>query len=148
METDLQVISCVIADEEYAIDISYVQEIIRPRVVTRVPKVASYIDGVINLRGMVIPVLNLRKRFGLPDKPADDTTRVVVLNWQDVLVGILVDSASEVIRLPREAVEQPPMAPGASEMNREYFTGIGKLGHRLLIMLDLARVFNIGDDYI
>ncbi|PKM80864.1 MAG: chemotaxis protein CheW [Firmicutes bacterium HGW-Firmicutes-14] len=141
MESDIQVISCTVAEEEYAIDIRNVQEIIKLLDITRVPRVCSCIEGVINLRGMVIPVMNMRKRFCLPDKTPDETSRIVIINWGESMIGMLVDSASEVIRLPEHAVESPPSVK--SNINLEFFSGIGKLGNRLLIMLDLEKVFDI-----
>ncbi|MHB9093057.1 MAG: chemotaxis protein CheW [Eubacteriales bacterium] len=144
METEIQLVACAIEGEEYAIDIRSVQEIIRLQEITRVPQASSFVSGVINLRGMVIPVMDMRRRFGFPGKVPDETTRIVIINWSGLLVGILVDSVSEVIRLPRRDIEQPPSC--SSNVNSEFFTGIGKLGFRLLIMLNLDKILGINSD--
>lgn len=141
METAIQLVACAVEDEEYAIDIEKVQEIIRLQEITRVPHSSLYISGVINLRGMVIPVMDLRKRFGLPEKVYGDTSRIIIINWSNGFAGLLVDGVSEVIRIPKQAVEQPPTY--SSNVNADFFTGIGKLGHRLLIMLNLDKIFEL-----
>ena len=141
VENDVQLVACKIEGEEYAIDIRSVQEIIRLLDITRVPYASPFMSGVINLRGMVIPVMNLRKRFKLPDRTPDEATRIVIINWAGVLVGLLVDGVSEVIRLPRQAIEHAPNC--SSNVNTDFFTGIGKLGRRLLIMLDLDSIFEV-----
>ncbi len=141
MENDIQLVACTVENEEYAIDIRSVQEIIRLLDITRVPHSSPYISGVINLRGMVIPVMDVRKRFGLPEKTPDETARIVIINCNGALVGMLVDSVSEVIRIPRENIEQPPSC--SSNVNTDFFTGIGKLGNRLLIILNLDNIFEI-----
>ena len=143
MEHDLQVVACTIAGEEYAIDIHRVQEIIRVVDITRVPHASPFISGVINLRGLVIPVMDLRKRFALPGKTTDEMSRIIVINWHREMVGILVDGVSEVIWLPQKSVEDPPA--GATTIKSEFFTGIGKLGSRLLIILNLDTIIEIND---
>lgn len=144
MENEVQLVACTIDGEEYAIDIRSVQEIIRLLDITRVPHASPFVSGVINLRGMVIPVMDIRKKFGLPSKMPDETTRIVIINWNGLLVGILVDSVSEVIRLPGNAIEHPPSS--SSNKNSEFFLGIGKLGYRLLIILNLEQVLGINSD--
>ncbi len=141
MENEIQLVACTIEGEEYVIDIRNVQEIIRLLDITRVPQVSSYLSGVINLRGMVIPVMNLRRRFGLPDKTPDERTRIIIVNWQETLVGMLVDSVSEVIKLPARNIEPPPVS---SNINAKFFTGIGKSEQRLLIILNLEQIFATG----
>jgi len=145
METGIQVVACTVEGEEYAIEIKRVQEIIRVLETTRVPYASPFISGVINLRGMVIPVMDLRKRFGLPSRAPGETARIIVINRNNEMVGVLVDSVSEVIWLPAQAVETPPS--GVSGANTEFFSGIGKLGSRLLIMLNLERIFEISDSF-
>lgn len=141
MENDVQLLAFTLDGEEYAIDITYVQEIIRLLDITRVPHASSYMSGVINLRGMIIPVMDIRKRFGLSEKNPDETTRIVIINWQGLMVGIIVDSVSEVIRISKGYVEQPPAC--SAEVNARYFTGIGKIGNRLLIMLSLGDILEL-----
>ncbi|MFN9442310.1 MAG: chemotaxis protein CheW, partial [Planctomycetota bacterium] len=94
-----QVVSFRLADEEYGVDIMTVQEIILYGCITQVPEVPEHVLGVINLRGNVIPILNLRRRFGMPDQPANDATRIVVMDLQGRTVGVVVDGVSEVLRL-------------------------------------------------
>lgn len=144
MENEIQLVACAIDGEEYAVDIKSVQEIIRLLDVTRVPHASPYVSGVINLRGRVIPVMDIRKRFGLPSKVPNETTRIVIINWNGLLVGILVDSVSEVIRLPRHAIEHSLSC--SSNVNTEFFNGIGKLGQRLLIMLNIDKILGINPE--
>jgi len=144
METDVQLVACAVDGEEYAVDIRNVQEIIKLLDITRVPHAIPFMSGVINLRGMVIPVMDIRKRFGLPDKVYGETSRIIIINWDSSLVGMLVDGVSEVIRLPIQAIEQPPSY--SAKIKSDFFTGIGKLGNRLLILLNLEKIFGIETD--
>ncbi|WP_418790215.1 chemotaxis protein CheW [Phosphitispora sp. TUW77] len=143
LENGIQVVACTVEDEEYAIEIKRVQEIIRVIDITRVPYASAFISGVINLRGKVIPVMDLRKRFGLPSKAPEETARIVVINWNNDMVGVLVDSVSEVVWLPAQSVGPPPSSRNGG--NTEFFSGIGKLGNRLLIMLNLETIFEVND---
>lgn len=104
----LQFVICLIGNEEFAVDVLSVQEINRIVEVTRVPKTPSYVEGVINLRGRIIPVLDLRKLFGLNGGKQTTQTRIVVVSVQSRLVGLIVDSVEEVLRVPRSAIEPPP----------------------------------------
>jgi len=144
MDNEVQLVACAIEGEEYAVDVGSVQEIIRIQEITRVPHASPYISGVINLRGQVIPVMDIRKRFNLPSTEYGETTRIIIIDSNGTLVGIIVDNVSEVIRLPIQATEAPPV--GSSGINAEFFTGIGKLGHRLLIMLDMEKILGINSD--
>ncbi len=101
---------------------------------TRVPNSSNFVDGVINLRGKVIPVLGLRKRFGLEQIGHDKQTRIVVVEVKGTILGFIVDSVSEVLRIPAHTVELPPRL---SKVQREYVSGVGKLDDRLLILLDV-----------
>jgi purine-binding chemotaxis protein CheW len=141
VENDVQLVACSIEGEEYAIDIKSVQEIIRLLEITRVPNVSPFMAGVINLRGIVIPIMDIRKRFGLPYKRPDETTRIVIIKWNGAFIGIMVDNVSEVIRLPNNNIELPPSC--SSKVSNEFFGGIGKLGHRLFVMLNLDVIFAI-----
>ena len=130
----LQLVSFRIGGEEFAFDILRVQEIIRVQQLTRVPNSSNFVDGVINLRGKVIPVLGLRKRFGLEQIGHDKQTRIVVVEVKGTILGFIVDSVSEVLRIPAHTVELPPRL---SKVQREYVSGVGKLDDRLLILLDV-----------
>jgi purine-binding chemotaxis protein CheW len=133
----LQIVSFKVGDEEFGLDILTVQEIIRLQDLTRVPNSPDFVDGVINLRGKVIPVIALRKRFGLPEQDHDKQTRIVVLEVKSIVVGLIVDSVSEVLRIPASAVVPPPRL---GTIEQEFVAGVGKLEDRLLILLDVHRI--------
>jgi len=137
-EESLQVVSFSLGGEEFGVDILKVQEINRMVEVTRVPNSPTYVEGVINLRGKVIPVINLRQRFGIEDQKRDSHTRIVVVELSGVIVGFLVDSVQEVLRIPRTVIEPPPTITGGQ--HTDYITGVGKLEDRLLLLLDLDKV--------
>ncbi len=134
----LQLVSFNIGDEEFGVDILQVQEINRMLEVTRVPNAPEYVDGVINLRGKVIPIIDLRRRFGMERKEHDKNTRIVVVELSGKVVGFVVDAVREVLRIPRSVTEAPPSIVGG--VHEEYITAVGKLEDRLLILLDLERV--------
>lgn len=136
----LQLVSFNIGDEEFGVDILKVQEINRMLTVTRVPNAPEYVEGVINLRGRVIPVVNLRKRFGLPPKEHDKNTRIIVIELNGKTVGFVVDSVREVLRIPKSVTEPPPAL--ATNINTEYITAVGKLDDRLLTLLDMEKVLS------
>lgn len=136
----LQLVTFSIGDEEFGVEILQVQEIIRMLEITKVPKAPPFVEGVINLRGKVIPVLDLRKRFGLAARDHDKNTRIIVIEINSMIVGFIVDSVSEVLRLPANTVEPPP--PVVAGLDSDYISGVGKLEDRLLIMLDLNRLLN------
>jgi purine-binding chemotaxis protein CheW len=124
--------------ELYGVDIARVHEIIRLQSITRVPRAPSFVEGVINLRGKVIPVVDLRRRFGLPTTEHTRATRTVVVEIGDQVVGIIVDSVSEVLRVSTSTIEPP--SPVVAGIDSEYLHGIAKLPERLVILLDLDRV--------
>ncbi len=130
----LQLVSFHVGNEEFGLDILRVQEIIRVQQLTRVPNTPDCVDGVINLRGKIIPVVALRRRFGMDDIPHDKQTRIVVVEIQGTVLGFIVDSVSEVLRIPANTVEPPPRL---GKVTREYVSGVGKLDDRLLILLDV-----------
>lgn len=137
----LQLVSFNIGEEEFGVDILRVQEINRMTDVTRVPNAPEYVVGVINLRGKVIPIIDLRLRLGLPKKEYAKDTRIVVVELESRVLGFIVDSVNEVIRINREIAEPPP--PMVSGIDSEFITAIGKLKDRLLILLDLNKVIAI-----
>jgi purine-binding chemotaxis protein CheW len=134
----LQLVSFKIGDEEFGVDILKVQEINRMLEVTRVPNAPEFVDGVINLRGKVIPIIALRRRFGMERKENDKNTRIVVVELDGKIVGFVVDAVSEVLRIPKSVTEPPPPIVGG--IDAEYITAVGKLEDRLLILLDLEKV--------
>lgn len=139
----LQLVGFRVGAEEFAINILQVQEIIRSQQLTRVPNSPDYMEGVMNLRGKIIPVIALRKRFGLALAAPDKQNRIVVVEIQGNVLGFIVDAVSEVLRLAADTVEPPPRI-GAVE--REYVSGVGKFGDRLLILLDADRLMSSSED--
>lgn len=134
----LQFVTFKIGNEEYGIDILKVQEINRIVDITPVPNSPHYIEGVMNLRGKVIPVVNLRKMFGLGSKEWDNTSRIIVVDV-GVILGMMVDSVSEVLRVSSNIIDPPPSM--TTNISSEYVKGIGKLNDRLLILIDIDRLF-------
>ena len=133
-----QLVTFSLGAEEFGVDIMSVQEIIRIPPITRVPKAPDYVEGVINLRGNVIPVLSLRTRFGMARVEETDLSRIIVLQVQAKVFGIRVDAVTEVLRLDSEGIEPPP--PIALGMDAQFIRGVGKIGERLLILLELDQI--------
>lgn len=140
---ELQLVVFKLGDEEYGVEIMQVQEIIRVMETTRVPKAPNYIRGVINLRGKVIPVIDLKKRFSLAESEVDDQTRIMVVEVQEYTVGMIVDCVSEVLRLSSDSIEPTP--PAFSNLSNDYIRGVGKLEDRLLILLDLDKTLTVSE---
>ncbi len=139
----LQLVSFNIGSEEFGVDILKVQEINRMVEITKVPQAPHYVEGVINLRGKVIPIIDLRKRFNLEIKEYDKNTRIVVVDIGGHITGMVVDSVSEVLRLPSNTIEAPPEI--VAGVNSEYIRGVAKLEDRLLIFLDLSKVIDVDE---
>lgn len=135
----LQLVSFVLAGEEFAVDILAVQEINRMMDLTRVPQSPPEVEGVINLRGKIIPVVDLRKRFGLPAAERTEQSRIVVVEINKRVLGFLVDRVNEVLRIDRSIVEPAPRM--VCSIESEFIAGVGKLEDRLLILLDLEKLF-------
>ena len=134
----LQLVTFNLGSEEYAVAILKVQEINRMKEITRVPNSPPYVEGVINLRGKVIPVVNLRSKFGLAAKENNEQTRIMIMDIQGITMGLVVDSVSEVLRIPSTTVEPTP--PMASNISAEFIKGIAKVDERLIILLDMDRL--------
>jgi purine-binding chemotaxis protein CheW len=139
-DNELQLVSFSLAKEDFGIDILRVQEIIRTTLVTRVPNSPHFIEGVINLRGRVIPIIDLRRRFGMMEVEHDKNTRIIVVEVKNKIVGFVVDSVRQVLRIPNNVIEPPP--PIVANISSDYIYGIAKLDDRLLILLDLERVLS------
>jgi purine-binding chemotaxis protein CheW len=135
MSEILQLVTFRLGNEEYAVDILKVQEINRMKEITRVPNTPAYVEGVINLRGKVIPVINLRSKFSLTEKDNDTQSRIMIMDIQGITMGLVVDAVSEVLRIPANIVEPTP--PMASNISTEFIKGIAKLEDRLIILLDM-----------
>jgi len=130
-----------LANEYFGVDIGAVEGIIKMQSITAVPHAPAFVEGVTNLRGEVLPVIDLRRRFGLPVAEATKQTRVVVIDVGGTKVGMVVDGVSEVLRVSEEDVE--PLSPIVSTVDSAFITGIAKMADRLIILLDLARVLSV-----
>lgn len=140
MSESVQVVSFKLGSEEYGVDIAQVQEINRMVAVTHVPRAPQFMEGVINLRGQLIPIIDLRTRFAMPRAEHTKNTRIVVTEIGAKRVGMVVDSVSEVLRLPVDQIEPAPdMITG---VETEYIRGVGKIDDRLVILLDLGRIIS------
>jgi purine-binding chemotaxis protein CheW len=135
-----QFISFTVGDEEYGLELPRVREVIRPREITRLPRAPSFVRGIINLRGDVIPIFDLRDKFCLPPREEDEDTRVIVVEVEGRHVGMVVDTASQVVRIPVADIEPPPAMLGG--FRQEHLGGIGKLENRLVILLNVDRILS------
>ncbi len=140
MEKDLQVVGFRIGNETFGVRIGSVREIVRVPEITAVPSAPETVEGVINLRGKIIPVMDLRKRFGQSDIQPDKKNRILVVELENKLVGLIVNAASEVLKIAPSEIE----APGNffAEGESSYITGVGKLKGRLIILLDIAKLLH------
>ena len=125
-------------DKEYAIEVEVVEGIEKVMPITRVPKTPSYVKGVINLRGLVTPIVDLRERFGMELKDMDDSSRIIIVSLQDFEVGLIVDAANDVLDIPLQSIEPQPEVVGSVES--EFISGVVKVEKRLLVMLNLDKV--------
>ena len=135
---ELQLVTFHIGDEEFAIDILNIQGINRMVEITKVPNSPDYVKGIINLRGQVIPIIVLRIRMGLPQINYDKSTRFIVVDVSNKVLGFIVDSVSEVLRINSNITEPPPEL--VQNIRSEFITAVGKLEDRLLILLDIEKI--------
>ena len=138
MEKDLQVVGFRIGNETYGVKIGSVREIVRVPEITSVPSAPDLVEGVINLRGKIIPVMDLRKRFGQAEIQPDKKNRILVVELENKLVGLIVNAASEVLKIPPSEIEAPGTVFAEGESG--YVTGVGKLKGRLIILLDISKL--------
>jgi len=136
-----QLVIFELADEQYGLDISGVESIIKMQGITSVPQAPKFVEGVTNLRGVVLPVIDLRKRFGLEKVDRTKETRIVVVEMGDTTVGMVVDAVTEVLRVSSEAIEPP--SPLVTTVDSSFITGIAKVEGRLIILLDLGKVLSL-----
>ncbi|MBN1301020.1 MAG: purine-binding chemotaxis protein CheW [Melioribacteraceae bacterium] len=141
LENILQLVTFKINCEEFGIDIFKVREINKMMQITKVPNAPYYVEGVVNLRGKVIPVIDLRLRLGMERKEYNNQTRIVVAELADKHLGFVVDEVNEVLRIPEEIIETPPEI--VSGIDSDYITAVAKLEERLLILLDINKLVNI-----
>jgi purine-binding chemotaxis protein CheW len=135
---DLKLIVFQLADKEYAIPVNQVRSIEKLQYITRVPKTPAYVKGVINLRGVVTPIIDLRSKFELPFCEDSESTRIIIAALQDKEVGLIVDAANDVLDVSRDSIEPPPEVVGV--MEAEYIGGVVKQDRRLLILLHLDKI--------
>jgi purine-binding chemotaxis protein CheW len=143
MSNDLHIVGFRVGTETFGVPITCVHEIVRVPDITSVPDSPEFVEGVINLRGKIVSVVDLRKRFGETQIDPHKKNRVIVVESDGKLVGLIVDAASEVLRIPNSDIEPPPSALQGSESS--YVTGVGKFQNRLIILVDLKRVLHRGE---
>jgi purine-binding chemotaxis protein CheW len=141
---EIQLVVFKLGREEYGVSILQVQEIKRMTDITRVPHTPDYITGVINLRGSVLPVVDLKQRLDLPAQKHTDHTRIIIVKIDEIVVGMVVDAVSEVLAIDQENIESPDAVVGGVAAN--FISGVGKLDNRLLILLNLEMIIGIGQD--
>lgn len=139
----LQLVSFKIGNEEFGVNILNVQEINKMTQITKVPNAPEFVEGVINLRGRVIPVINLRTRLRLEKKEADKDTRIIVVDIDKSTIGFIVDGVSEVLRIPVSITEAPPEI--VAGVDSEFIKSVGKLEDRLLILIDLDKILTVSE---
>ena len=137
-QKEMKVIVFQLLDMEYAISVDIVQSIEKVLSITRVPKTPAYVKGVINLRGIVTPIVDLRERFGLTSKEMDDSTRIIIVTLDEYDVGLIVDAANDVLDIPVNAIEPQPQVVGSIES--DFISGVAKVEKHLLVMLNLDKV--------
>ncbi len=139
----LQLVTFYLGKEEFAVDILNIQGINRMIEITAVPNAPDFVEGVINLRGKVIPLVNLRKRMGMQPQQWDRSTRFIVVEFTNKVIGFIVDSVSEVLRISKDTIEPPP--PMMTGVNADYVTAVAKVQDRLLILLDLQKILTLSE---
>lgn len=137
--TQLQLVTFEVANEEFAVDILAVQEINRMMELTRVPQSPPEVEGVINLRGKIIPVIDLRRKFGMAMSEKSEASRIIVVEVHKRVIGFIVDRVHEVLRISSDIVEPAPAM--VCSIDSEFIAGVGKLEDRLIILLDIAKLF-------
>jgi purine-binding chemotaxis protein CheW len=138
-----QYVTFTLEGEEYGVEVLKVQEIIGYQGFTRVPSVPSFVKGVINLRGLVVPVVDLRLKFSMDEKDYDKFTVILIMEVGDRTIGAIVDSVSDVLTLDNEDVQATP--DFSSGISVDFISGMGRLGDKIIIMLDIDKVLNVGD---
>ena len=140
-EKKIELLAFKLSNEEYVLDINRIKEIIRPVEITRVPRVPSYIKGIISLRGVIVPVYNLKNRLGLSEANEfsnDSQKRILIVNFDEELIGIIVDAVTGVVKLNEDIIEPTPQI--IKGVDAEYLKGVARTNNRLLILLNLDRV--------
>ncbi|MGI6049591.1 MAG: chemotaxis protein CheW [Acetivibrionales bacterium] len=133
-----QFIQFYVGDEVYVIGLTEIYQILKPQEIFKVPNTPPFIEGFLNLRGKVLTVFNLRERFNMPIREIDSDTRILIINYKDMLLGFIVDSVTEIIRVPEEEiVDVPDML---DNVNRRYLANVAKVDEKLILILDLDKI--------
>ncbi|MEE8168455.1 MAG: chemotaxis protein CheW [Candidatus Hydrothermarchaeales archaeon] len=140
---EVQLVVFMLGKEEFGVDITQVREILKIPRITSIPNSPEFIEGVINLRGQITTVMDLRKRLGVGGGEISENTRIVIVEVGDTTIGMVVDSVSEVLRLSTKDIDAAPSI--ATDIEAEYIQGVGKLTDRLLILLDLGKILSRGE---
>jgi purine-binding chemotaxis protein CheW len=139
-EDDQQLVVFELAEQSYAVDISAVNTIIRMQQITRVPEAPHFVEGVINLRGSILPVIDLRKRFALASGEVTKSSRIMIVEADGTVIGMVVDAVTETLKLPLSSIEPPSSV--ITDAGSGYVNGVGKLNNRLILLLDLAGILS------
>jgi len=136
----LQLVTFKLGGQKYAVPILKVQEINNMKEITGIPNSPPFLTGAINLRGKVIPVINLGTKFGLENAGLNDTAKIIIMDIRGVIMGVIVDAVSDVLRIPKDLVEPPP--PVSSNISKEFLSGIAKLDEGLVILLNMDKLLD------
>lgn len=139
-QSDLQVAIFLLAGQQYGLDIAKIKQIVRPVKITKLPNTPAFLEGVMNLRGVVIPVIDMRKRFNLPPRPNEQTTKVIIASVARKVVGVMVDDVTEVLPLPKSEIQPPPRVVRGVEAN--YLMGVCRYKEDILLILNLEEILS------
>lgn len=137
---DLQAVVFMLNKAYYGVPILQVQEIVKMTEITEIPNTPDFVQGIVNLRGKIIPIIDMRKRFGLPDEKVNENWKILILKSDDVLFGVMVDQISEVEKVPATLIEKPPKI--VAGVNGKFINAIAKMENRLLILLDIGKILS------
>ena len=141
-DEQIELLGFMLSDEQYALDILEVKEIVRLQPITPVPRSPAWLAGIVTLRGVIVPIFDLRARLGLAEIEHGPDSRIVVVYRGEEFAGLIVDRITQVMRLPVEAIEPPP--PTIGQVEAEYLRGVARFREQLVILLNLARVVEVG----
>ncbi|WP_295154662.1 chemotaxis protein CheW [uncultured Brachyspira sp.] len=144
LEDSTNLVTFRLGSGEYAIDIMQAKEIIKMEKITLIPNAPDFVEGVINLRGNIIPIIDLKKRFNLEETEGDKNTGIIIVKIEDVDMGIIIDAISKVVSISNSDIQPPP--PMLSGIGQKYIKGVGKLEDKLLVVLDLEKLFSTDEE--
>ena len=137
---DLQAVVFMLNKAYYGVPILQVKEIVKMTEITEIPNTPDFVQGIVNLRGKIIPIIDMRKRFGLPEEEVNENWKILILKSDDVLFGVMVDQISEVEKVPATLIEKPPKI--VAGVNGKFINAIAKMENRLLILLDIGKILS------